>query len=413
MQPLPRQQRFREAVFLSFSHQTARLEDLLHLSSKEWERLLHWLDTSGLALYFFDRLSELDSLHSLPSPVVENLQQKMDQNTKRTRGMVAESISIQREFQAAGIPYAVVKGISLFPSSVPRPELRHQFDLDYLMAERSGEVARRILEGRGYRLHASSGRTLEFKANETPFVSMKDLYKDLSYRAVELHLEEESSTGAERLERTEMRELFGLSMPVLSPVDQFLSQALHAFKDVCSAFFRASHLLEFYRHVVARRDDDGFWCALRLAAENDRRASLGIGLVVDLITSLMGRFAPEALTIWTVEILPPSVRLWLDLYGRRSVYATHPGTKLYLLLQRELEVSGIPGKRPITKMLLPLRLPPAVIRASSNECLAIRMARYQVQIRFLLSRLRFHIVEGLNFVMESHRWRRRLDRLPL
>jgi len=411
VKPLRGQQRLREAVFLSFSHQPIHLEDLFHLPSGQWKPLLHWLDMSGLALYFLDRVSELGLLHSLPPFAVEDLQQRLDQNTKRTRGMIEESIAIQRDFQRAGVTYALMKGLSLFPSSVPRPELRHQFDLDYLIEQNSAELARRILERRGYRLHASSGMTLEFKANETPYVSMKDLYKDLSYRAVELHFEEENTAGAGRLKRLERRMIFDLSMPVLSPVDLFLSQGLHAFKDVCSAFFRAAHLLEFYRHVIARGDDDEFWCALRLAAEHDRRASFGIGVVVDLITLMMGDFAPEALTIWTVEILPASVRLWVDLYGRRSVYGTHPGTKLYLLLQRELEASGISSIRPIKKMLLPLRLPPVVIRASSDERLATKIARYQIQMRFLLSRLLFHLVEGLSFLIESYRWRHRLSRV--
>ena len=44
-------------------------------------------------------------------------------------------------------------------------------------------------------------------------------------------------------------------MPVLSPVDLFLGQGLHAYKHVCSEFSRVAHLLEFRRHVLARRDD--------------------------------------------------------------------------------------------------------------------------------------------------------------
>jgi len=396
---------------LSFSDHPLQLEELSDLSRRNWKALVHWLDIGGLALYFFDRLSELGSLNALPRFVAESLKQKMDENTVRTRGMMDESIAIQREFQKAGLRYAVMKGLSLSPLSVSRPELRHQFDLDYLIAEKSGNEARAILERRGYRLHAISGKTLEFKINETPYVAMKDLYKDLSYRAVELHLEGENAGEDTRLDRIERREFSNLSMPVFSPVDLFLSQGLHAFKDVCSSFSRVAHLLEFYRHVLARRDDDGFWCAVRAAAEDDRRASLGIGVVLELIILVMGRFAPESLTAWTVDVLPPALRLWVYRYGRRMMYGSHPGTKLYLLLEVELEKAGVPGRRPLKRQLVPLRLPPVVIRASSNEMLSTRIARYRVQSQFLFSRMCFHILEGLGFAIESYRWRRCLDRL--
>jgi hypothetical protein len=58
------------------------------------------------------------------------------------------------------------------------------------------------------------------------------------------------------------------------------------------------------------------------------------------------------------------------------------------------------------------RLPPAaIIRPAAHETLATRIARYRVQIRFIFSRLRFHIVEELRYRAESYRWRQHLDRL--
>ena len=125
----------------------------------------------------------------LPAAVLARLQRNLQDNVERTRGMIAESVAIQEEFQEARLSYATLKGFSLYPDSVPKPELRHQFDLDFLVAEKSVPDARRILERRGYRLYAISGRSWEFKINETPGISMKDLYKDLPGRSVELHVE--------------------------------------------------------------------------------------------------------------------------------------------------------------------------------------------------------------------------------
>lgn len=401
----------REAALLIFCEPfPAQCFRLQNLSGKEWRSLLRWLDISGLALYFLDRIVGLKLANWLPSTVLARLQENLADNTERTRGMIAELIAIQQEFQKARLSYANLKGLTLWPSSVPRPELRSQFDLDFLVAEESAPEARSILEQRGYRLYVVSGRSWEFKLNEKPGVSLKDLYKALPSHAVELHIESNVPGCSSPLERIESRNLHGCRMPVLSPIDLFLGQGLHAYKHVCSEFSRVAHLLEFRRHVLLRRDDPVFWSKLRSKGEEHLRASMGLGVVTLLITHVMGDFAPEALTDWTVGRLPRSARLWVETYGRRAVFGSIPGSKLYLLLQRELEAAGVPVKRSLRQILLPVRLPPPVIRAFPNETFAVRLSRYRMQLNFIFFRLRFHIVEGLRYARESHRWQRQIDR---
>jgi hypothetical protein len=414
VQTQTREQWILSAVLLSFCDpMPEECLHLVHLSATEWRNLLTWLDISGLALYFLDRLTEQGLRDRLPEAVVGRLQQNLADNTKRTRGMIDESVTIQRAFQEAGLSYAVMKGFSLCPDSVPRPELRHQFDLDFLMAEDSAPEARRILERRGYRLYAISGKSWEFKLNESPSSGMKHMYKDSPSRAVELHVEANLQDKPSRLDRAGTRAFAGINMPVLSPVDLFLGQGLHVYKDICSEFSRVAHLLEFRRHILARYEDDLFWRELQSFAEGNPKAYLGLGVVVLLITHVMGDFAPQALTSWTVGRLPVSVRLWVDRYGRRAVFKKVPGNKLYLLLQKELEASGVPPRRSIKKSLFPSRLPPVIVRASVDETLSRRIARYRQQLRFILSRLQFHVVEGLRYAWESYRWRRQINRTAL
>ncbi len=83
-------------------------------------------------------------------------------------------------------------------------------------------------------------------------------------------------------------------MPVLSPVDLFLGQGLHAYKHVCSEFSRTAHLLEFRRHVLTRRNDETFWQELRIAVNGDPVTCLRLGVVALLITHVMDEFAPDA-----------------------------------------------------------------------------------------------------------------------
>jgi hypothetical protein len=226
-----------------------------------------------------------------------------------------------------------------------------------------------------------------------------------------LHIEASVPGRPSLLERVDRRELHGAVMPVLSPVDLFLGQGLHVYKHVCSEFSRTAHLLEFRRHVLARRNDNAFWSDLQSIATENPRASLGLGVVTLLLTSVMGDFAPEGLTNWTVRRLPASARLWVELYGHRAVIGRFPGSKLYLLLQQELEAAGVPARRSLRQALLPSRLPPPVIRAFPNESLSVRLGRYRMQIHFVLSRLRFHIVEGIRYRWELRRWRRLTNRI--
>jgi Uncharacterised nucleotidyltransferase len=388
---------------------------LQNLSTDQWQRLLCWLDYSGLALYFFDRIAELQLEDLLPEPVFARLQQNLIDNTKRTHSMIAESIAIQQQFQATSLRYAALKGLSFWPSSVPKPELRSQFDMDFLVAKKDIQAARKILERQGYRLYGASGRSLEFKRNEFPGISRKQMYKDTGSWAVELHVEPIASSSSSQLERLEWRELGGFRMPVLSPIDLFLGQGLHVYKHICSEFSRAAHLLEFRRHVLFHRDDASFWNALQSEALENPRSSVGLGVVTHLIAQVMGEFAPESefapefLTSWTVDRLPRSVQLWVETYGHQTVLGSFPGSKLYLLLQREVEASGLSSKRTVRQSLIPSGLPPPVIRASPNETFSFRLGRYRMQLSLIFGRLRFHLVEGGRFVWESHHWRRKLN----
>src|SRR6202034_812344 len=150
--------------------------------------------------------------------------------------------------------------------------------------------------------------------------------KDTDSWAVELHVEPSASSSSSQLERLEWRELGGFRMPVLSSIDLFLGQGLHVYKHICSEFSRAAHLLEFRRHILFHRDDASFWNALQSRALENPRSVLGLGLVTLLITQAMGEFAPESLISWTVDRLPRSVQLWVEIYGHRAVFGSFPGS---------------------------------------------------------------------------------------
>ena len=322
--------------------------------------------------------------------------------------MINESSAIHCAFQRARISYSTAKGFSLWPDSVPKLELRSQLDLDFLVAAKDIQRARHLLETRGYRLRAISGRSLEFKTDAVPGTSLKDLYKDSPHRCVELHVEPEMRGRSSLLERVVCQYFHGVRVPVLSPADLLLGQGLHVYKHVCSEFARAAHLLEFRRNIIAHYDDAHFWRELQSAAEGLPGSPVALGVAILLITRVMGEFAPEALTDWAVSRVPAGARLWIDVYGTRSVFADLPGNKLYLLLEKELVSSGVPSRRPVRRALVPLRLPPSISPATAGDSFPIRLRRFRVQLKYIYFRLRFHIVAGVGYVWEALRWQQRI-----
>jgi hypothetical protein len=404
---LGRRETARLAALLLFCDPVSHFcSQLAELSPNDWQSLKKWLDVSGLALYFLDRVIELKVGDLLPAEVFTQLHLNLIDNTERTRRMLTESAEIQGSFRRAGIGYAVLKGISLWPSAVPRPELRSQFDLDYLVAEEDVPVARGILEQQGYRLYAVSGRTSEFKKNERPGVLLRDIYKHFDSYGVEIHAESRSSAKGSLVDRIQWREIDGTMTPVLGRTDLFLGQALHVFKHVCGEFTRASLLLELRRHILAYRNDKAFWDEVQLRATRDQRSAVGFATAMYLTEHVFGKTVPGFARSWAVHSLPDQIGAWVRTYGLRVMLGDNPGTKLHLLLQHELVRQGIERKRSVRSVLLPYQLPPMVIRGLPNERHSVRIRRYTMQFRIVVSRLRFHVVEGLRYLVEARRWRR-------
>ena len=376
-----------------------------NFTQRAWSRQLQWLDTSGLALYLFGSLCDQGQESLLPVTLQRRWEQNLQDNHRRMDQLAAEALEIHRAFQREGLRYATLKGFSLCPVSVPRLERRSQLDLDFLLAEDDANTAKDLLESQGYMLRAVSGRSWEFKKGENAAMTLRDLYKPLPYYSVELHLEYKASKQ-QLLPRLHWQQFQNIEMPVLHPVDLFLGQGLHLFKHICSEFFRVAHLYEFRRHVVLRSSDEAFWRQLRETAGDNARASVGLGVAVALITHLSGPFAPPSLTAWTSDCLSPGVQRWIDTFAMRVTLGSHPGSKLYLLLQPELEIRKVELRRSVRQSLIPKGLPPRIASARAEETFSERVHRNFRQISFIIFRLRFHLVEGARYLYYARRFRR-------
>jgi hypothetical protein len=155
-----------EAVVATFRDSADEsLRRLSALRASEWQRSYHWLDASGMALYFLDKVESLHIESALPATTLERLRGNMADNRNRSSTMFAEFTALNQSFQAAGLVYANLKGFTLSPESCPRPELRCQLDFDFLVDGSQLDLCRNLLSKSGYELDAMTrGTALRFLA---------------------------------------------------------------------------------------------------------------------------------------------------------------------------------------------------------------------------------------------------------
>jgi hypothetical protein len=407
--------RLARAVISSFRDpdQFTNRKRLQQFNRREWRHTLRWLDVSGLALYFLVRLKSLSIESAIPSAILAELEQRLADNKLTSAILFQEFVRLNRAFLNADLPYLNLKGFTLVPEYCPAPALRYQLDCDFLVEERSSSICRELLADLGYLLTSSSGSVMEFKAGSGSPGHLRNLYKPKAIRSVEIHLcgsrvADDLGFDSAAIARGKSLRLHDFSFPALCPEDMFIAQAAHLLRHVRSEWTRLSWLLEFRNFVLNRRLDDSYWVSLQESARQIPSSRTAIAVAMNLATRAFGEFAPDQLTGWLNEGMPHSVDLWLKRYGDTVLLSDYPGTKLYLLLNRELDCNQEKATA-ANKRLFPLH-PPARITFAVNTPVKPRLIATAHYWRYFLFRLRFHIKETSRYLFESWRWKRLLNR---
>ncbi len=215
-------------------------------------------------------------------------------------------------------------------------------------------------------------------------------------------------SNSDRLSRRQLLAVRDHQLPALSPPDILVLQGQHLFKHMCSEHTRASWVLEYWRHVCARRNDAAFWDEVELIAKQEPGSDIAIGAATLLASLVFGPFAPKSLSRWSMDQLPPAICLWIQLYGRRVLLSDTLFSKLYLLLREELNPKSSAEHTARRRLIFPIHKPPRITWATEREGLWTRLRRYRFEAQFIVHRLRFHVAEGLGLAIESLRWQRRL-----
>lgn len=393
------------AVFRTESAE-AMEQDLVRFGEHEWMHTRRWLHTSGLALYFFDRVTNFGVAGVVPEELIREISVNLEENRIRTADLFEEFARINMDFQRAGILYANLKGFTLVPTTCTDPALRYQHDLDLLVSRRDAERCRQVLARHGYRQTATFDDTWEFRAGAAEVCTMRELYRVRAQRSLEVHLlpEDEEERTSNRLSRLQLQSWRGLEFPSLGKCDKLLAQAMHLFKHFQTEWTRTAWLLEYAAAIRAHAGDELLWREVTATLSTAAAMRTGVGMASLIAGRTFGVKLPAQLAC-PAQTIPPQVRLWVDRYESEVVFTEHPGSKLYLLLKDVLLQDSAEWRRQRRERLLPHRLPPRIVVARSDST-RMRWRTQMEQMRFVLLRLRFHIVSGLRYRLEAARWRR-------
>lgn len=378
-------------------------------SQADWQAILIWLDISGMALYLLDRVRELNIEDSLPDSIRERLQLNLTRNRERTAALLSEAKIVADRFNQAALPFALMKGITLTPDSVPEPALRWQTDLDFLIAESDAMTAAETLRALGYTLHAKSGHTMEFRSGLLGKSDLANLYRADMQRSLELHCLPRQEGSTDRLARAGVRRFEGAEIPALSAVDIAVQQALHLMKHLCGEHTRVSWVLEFWRHLRVREGDRAFWSEMKAIAAEEPQADIALAISIWLADELFGAIPRVATEQWAAIRIPDGVLLWLRRYARELLLSDSYASKLYLLLRRQLP--NKPDLKDTARLMIPLCLPARITQPVPGESLSDRLTRYWIEATYSGQRLRFHLFEGVRCGIEALCWEWRMPKV--
>jgi hypothetical protein len=340
--------------FLSTKRERDGLLQLASLGPPAISELLRWLDQSGLALYFAQRASDSKTLDVLPLSLRSELERRVVANQIRTVDMMREFSRINLALRTAGADYAVLKGFTLAPEFCGEPRLRHQTDIDLLVAPDSMSAVRLSISALGYLQEGEelSGE-LRFGIPSMHIPSAGDFLYDIQrHRQVELHRHFYESVNGVSLQphedwtrHVEPKTLEGVEFPALDLPYRILGQLLHGFRHILHGWLRLGWLFEIGQVIENFRSDTTLWNGVEELMSGDSRVREACGVVLAMTSMAFGIQLPEFIERRWIATLRKPLILWVENFGMGWMLSDFPGSRFSLLLHREFADSPVAWQR--------------------------------------------------------------------
>jgi hypothetical protein len=349
------------ALLLALQLRDANAVPLRMLSDTQWRNLVSFCSRSQLTLL----LARIDATN-LPLWVVEQLDQNMMDNSRRSERIKATYNEATAALNSFGVPHLVLKGFTQVPHYAPALSSRSQSDIDMYCPPSYLQQAKTALESIGY----VADRVLDYSnADHLPTMARKGEWKwrgnhfdpDMPL-SIELHF----SLWNSRLcltpfpeidqfwERRQVRQHNDFKFNALDPVDQLAYFSLHILRNLIFGQWVVHHVFELANFLHKHADNAEFWKKRAQTHTWLFRAHQAVAFAY--ARSWFNCNVPTDVEL-EISMLSPAVKHWLDLYIFSSLEGMFHENKDWVLLNASLISSKTQRYTWLRRTLFPQRMP--------------------------------------------------------
>ncbi len=401
------------AAFEALQFQGSSTHRLAQLDEPERRPFLNWCDDRQLSLVLPHACSS-----PLPPWLAASVGQRCARYNLRFDRLKRQLFEVVDAFNAAGLEFVMLKGLSHAPELTPDARWRAQGDIDLWLTGSSVHKGQDILKSLGYvAVLESKSRHLAPMRRPSNWRWRGDLFDPDMPVSIELH-HELWSEQAERIpvpqlhqfwERKEVRDFDGHKVHVLCNADLLGFACLHFLLHLLHGDLPLQRSWEIARFLDDRIDDENFWALWRTSHSPDLRALETC--VFCLVSKWFGCLLRQEIQA-DVQKLPIMVQSWLAEFSldplRNQWTLNKSETWLHLALTRNPKHKA----QILLRRLLPRNIPVLDSGASLQPFSTIRLGASLRQSRFLINRLVRHVVTFFPTLFQGLRWFLRCARRP-
>lgn len=292
---------------------------------KDARRFLRWLDEAGLALYLLDQCDNCGDIAFLSDWYAAPLQRRRADNRPRVTRQLASFREAVTVLQESRIPFAVLKGFSLYPEFCSSIFSRHHIDTDLLVSPR--DVARVVeeLTEIGYVVEGVEpfGEVrLVRNPLAVPATAEDSVYAIRCEERIELHQalferrpQSPFDISSDWQSGIRFKELEGGTFPTVGQADAFTLHVMHAFQHLATGWLRLSWLYELQQFMETQRNSVALWRSVVDRVSSHQRSSYAFGLTLLLTSTLFRSEFPSTLAGKVLEPVPQFLLKWNEVHG--------------------------------------------------------------------------------------------------